>query len=113
MAATEPPSAAGAASNAGLTAFYRDMTDPERHTFWACFGGWALDGMDFMIYPLVLSSVMALWQVSKGSAGLAVALKLIVSAFGGLVAGYLSDRIRALGKLQSISLWVSFFSLQC
>jgi hypothetical protein len=29
------------------------MTDPERHTFWACFGGWALDGMDFMIYPLV------------------------------------------------------------
>jgi MFS family permease len=113
MAATEPPSAAGAASNAGLTAFYRDMTDPERHTFWACFGGWALDGMDFMIYPLVLSSVMALWQVSKGSAGLAVTLTLIASAFGGWVAGYLSDRIGRVRTLQITILWFSFFSLLC
>src|SRR5437879_2012844 len=113
MAATEPPSAAGAASNAGLTTFYRDMTDPERRTFWACFGGWALDGMDFMIYPLVLSSVMALWQVSKGSAGLAVTLTLIASAFGGWVAGYLSDRIGRVRTLQITILWFSFFSLLC
>ena len=27
-----------------LTAFYRDMSDPERRTFWACATGWALDG---------------------------------------------------------------------
>src|SRR5258708_12182164 len=111
MAATEPPSAAGAACNAGLTAVYRDMTDQERHTFWACFGGWALDGMDFMIYPLVLSSVMALWQVSKGSAGLAVTLTLIASAFGGWVAGYLSDRIGRVRTLPITILWFSFFSL--
>ena len=39
-----------------LLAFYRDMNVPERRTFWACASGWALDGMDFMIYPLVAPS---------------------------------------------------------
>ncbi len=32
-----------------LAGFYRSMTPPERRTFWACFVGWALDAMDFMI----------------------------------------------------------------
>jgi MFS family permease len=113
MAATESPTAASTASDAGLAGFYRDMTGPERHTFWACFGGWALDGMDFMIYPLVLSSVMALWRVDKGSAGLAVTLTLLASAFGGWFAGYLSDRIGRVRTLQITILWFSFFSLLC
>jgi hypothetical protein len=39
-----------------LLAFYRDMNLPERRTFWACASGWALDGMDFMIYPLVIGT---------------------------------------------------------
>ena len=113
MAATDSPSAAGAASGSGLAEFYRDMTAPERRTFWACFGGWALDGMDFMIYPLVLSSVMALWQVDKAVAGLAVTLTLFASAFGGWLAGYLSDRIGRVRTLQITILWFSFFSLLC
>jgi len=49
-----------------LTAFYRDMSDPERRTFWACATGWALDGMDFMIYPLVIGTIIALWKVEPG-----------------------------------------------
>jgi MFS family permease len=105
--------AAGAASDTGLAIFYRDMTAPERRTFWACFGGWALDGMDFMIYPLVLSSVMALWQVDKTSAGFAVTLTLFASAFGGWLAGYLSDRIGRVRTLQITILWFSFFSFLC
>jgi len=43
-----------------LLAFYRDMKPPERRTFWACAAGWALDGMDFMIYPLVIGTIIAL-----------------------------------------------------
>ncbi len=113
MTVTGSPSAAGDTSGTGLTTFYRDMTAPERHTFWACFGGWALDGMDFMIYPLVLSTVMALWQVDKGSAGLAVTLTLFASAFGGWFAGYISDRIGRVRTLQITILWFSLFSLLC
>jgi MFS family permease len=113
MAATDSPTTAGAVSGFGLAEFYRDMTGAERHTFWACFGGWALDGMDFMIYPLVLSSVMALWQVDRAVAGLAVTLTLFASAFGGWMAGYLSDRIGRVRTLQITILWFSLFSLLC
>jgi hypothetical protein len=41
-----------------LLAFYRDINVPERRTFWACASGWALDGMDFMIYPLVIGTII-------------------------------------------------------
>jgi MFS family permease len=109
----DSPPAALAASDPGLIAFYRDMTGPERRTFWACFGGWALDGMDFMIYPLVLTSVMALWHVDRASAGFAVTLTLFASALGGWSAGYLSDRIGRVRTLQITILWFSLFSLLC
>lgn len=96
-----------------LRAFYRDMTVPERRTFWACFWGWLLDGMDFMIYPLVIGTVIALWQVDRADAGFAVTLTLLFSAVGGWGAGYLSDRIGRVRTLQLTILWFSAFSLLC
>lgn len=99
--------------NAGLHAFYRGMTPPERRTFWACFMGWMLDGMDFMVYPLVIGTVIGLWQVERGAAGLAVTLTLLFSALGGWGAGYLSDRIGRVRTLQITILWFSCFSLLC
>ena len=55
----------------GLGSFFTDMTLGERRTFWACAAGWALDGMDFMIYPLVIGTIMKEWNVAAGTAGLA------------------------------------------
>lgn len=97
--------------DASLLAFYRDMNKPERRTFWACFSGWAMDGMDFMIYPLVIGTIIAMWQVDRGDAGLAVTFTLLASAFGGWFAGYISDRIGRVRTLQITILWFSFFSL--
>lgn len=99
--------------SSGLGVFYRDMTVPERRTFWACFAGWMLDGMDFMVYPLVIGTVVGLWQVDRGTAGLAVTLTLLFSAIGGWAAGLLSDRIGRVRTLQLTILWFSFFSLLC
>jgi MFS family permease len=101
------------ATDTSLRAFYRDMTVPERRTFWACFWGWLLDGMDFMIYPLVIGTVVALWQVDRADAGFAVTLTLLFSAVGGWGAGYLSDRIGRVRTLQFTILWFSAFSLLC
>ncbi len=66
---TAPSAEAVEIRDASLTAFYRSMTTPERHTFWACAAGWCLDGMDFMIYPLVIGTIIALWKVDPGTAG--------------------------------------------
>src|ERR1700680_4965714 len=96
-----------------LLAFYRDMNLPERRTFWACAAGWALDGMDFMIYPLVIGTIIALWKVDPGTAGLAGTVTLLASAVGGWLGGYLADRIGRVKTLQFTILWFSFFSLVC
>jgi MFS family permease len=96
-----------------LLAFYRDMNLSERRTFWACASGWALDGMDFMIYPLVISTIIALWKVDAGTAGLAGTVTLLSSAVGGWLGGYLADRIGRVKTLQFTILWFSFFSLVC
>ena len=89
------------------------MNLPERRTFWACASGWALDGMDFMIYPLVIGTIIALWKVDPGTAGLAGTVTLLSSAVGGWLGGYLADRIGRVKTLQFTILWFSFFSLVC
>src|SRR6202048_1587849 len=85
---TVQPDASGAIEvapieDSSLLAFYRDMNPPERRTFWACASGWALDGMDFMIYPLVIGTIITLWKVDPGTAGLAGTVTLLGPACGG------------------------------
>ena len=113
--AADPPGAIELASieDTSLLAFYRDMNLPERRTFWACAAGWALDGMDFMIYPLVIGTIIALWKVDPSTAGLAGTVTLLASAVGGWLGGYLADRIGRVKTLQFTILWFSFFSLVC
>ncbi|WP_159006814.1 MFS transporter [Bradyrhizobium sp. S69] len=99
--------------DSSLLAFYRDMNLPERRTFWACAAGWALDGMDFMIYPLVIGTIIAMWKVDAGTAGLAGTVTLLASAVGGWLGGYLADRVGRVKTLQLTILWFSVFSLVC
>ena len=72
-----------------LTSFYASMSPPERKTFWACFSGWALDAMDFMLYPLVIGTITKLWNIDNASAGLIATATLLASAVGGWLAGFL------------------------
>ena len=102
-----------AIEDTSLLAFYRDMNLPERRTFWACASGWALDGMDFMIYPLVIGTIIKLWSVDPGTAGLAGTVTLLSSAIGGWLGGYIADRVGRVKTLQFTILWFSFFSLVC
>lgn len=98
-------------SDHSLTGFYKVMNPKEKKTFWGCFLGWGLDGMDFMIYPLVIGTIIAMWQVDRGLAGLAVTGTLLASSIGGWVAGYMADRIGRVRTLQITILWFSSFSL--
>src|ERR1700722_4774673 len=115
MSTTDPSGAIEIApiEDTSLLAFYRDMNEPERKTFWACAAGWALDGMDFQIYPLVIGTIIVLWKVDAGLAGLAGTVTLLSSAVGGWLGGYLADRIGRVRTLQFTILLFSFFSLVC
>ncbi len=81
------------------------LTPQERSTLLATFGGWALDGMDVMVYSFVIPSLIAAWHISKGQAGLLGTVALLISSVGGWLAGLLSDRFGRARVLQITILW--------
>ncbi len=87
-----------------------ELTPPERNTLVATFGGWALDGMDVMIYSFVISTLIAVWHITKGQAGMLGTVALLISAFGGWVAGMLADRFGRVRVLQITILWFAVFT---
>jgi MFS family permease len=94
----------------GHGAWFTELTPPERSTFVATFGGWALDGMDVMVYSFVIPSLIAAWHISKGEAGLLGTAALLISAVGGWLAGLLADRFGRARVLQWTILWFAFFT---
>ena len=95
----------------GRMMWYASLTSTERHTFWACFAGWGLDGMDVFLYTYMIPSLMALWHISRLQAGSVVTVSLLTSSLGGWIAGALADRFGRVRVLQGAVLWYSGFSL--
>lgn len=92
------------------TAWFQEMTPPERRTFWACFAGWGLDAMDVQIYSFVIPTIIALWSLTNAQAGQIATVTLLCSAVGGWAAGLLADRIGRVRTLQLTILWFSVFT---
>src|SRR6516162_10730235 len=86
------------------------LTPNERVTLVATFGGWALDGMDVMIYSFVIPTLVATWHMSEGQAGLLSTATLLISAAGGWLAGSLADRWGRTRILQLTILWFAVFT---
>ncbi len=86
------------------------LTAAERSTLIATFGGWALDGMDVMVYSFVIPTLIAAWHISKGQAGLLGTAALLISAVGGWLAGLLADRFGRVRVLQITILWFALFT---
>src|ERR1700694_608168 len=68
-------------------------TPGQRRTLLAAALGWALDAFDAMIYALVLVLLMRDLGMSKAVAGLLGTLTLLASGIGGVLFGFLADRI--------------------
>ncbi|WP_213774400.1 MFS transporter [Bradyrhizobium sp. dw_78] len=98
-------------TDAGFFGWFGQLTVPERKSFWACFGGWALDAMDVQIYAVLIPTLLSVWHLTKGQAGLLGTSALIVSSIGGWAAGILADRFGRVRVLQITILWFAVFSL--
>jgi len=89
------------------------MSKGERATFRACFGGWALDGMDFQLYSFVIPTLIAGWHLTRAQAGKLQTTTLLASAVGGWLAGVIADRIGRVRTLQITILWFALFTGLC
>jgi MFS family permease len=93
-----------------MPGWFRGLSVEERRVFWACFAGWALDGMDVQIYSFVMPSLLGLWKLSNSEAGMLGTAALLFSALGGWLAGMLSDRFGRVRVLQVTIVWYALFT---
>src|SRR5205807_3249340 len=77
------------------TATFRlaDVTSGQKRTLVAAALGWGLDGFDVMLYSMVLPTVMSSLNIPKSIAGLPNAFMLLASGIGGVLFGFIADRI--------------------
>jgi len=93
-----------------MLGWYHDMAKAEKRSFWTCWLGWSLDAMDVQIYSFAMPTLIVLWGMTKGEAGLIGTSALLASAFGGWLAGMLADRIGRVRLLQITIAWFSLFT---
>ena len=96
-----------------MLAWLRDLNARERRTMAGCLGGWALDAFDVQMYSFVIPTVIALWGLSPGEAGMIGTVTLLVSSLGGWFSGTLADRFGRVRMLQITILWYSVFTFLC
>lgn len=83
------------------------VTPAERRSLVAGGLGWMLDAMDVMLYSLVLAHLMRDLGMSKGIGGLLNSLTLVASALGGLLFGFLADRV---GRTRALMMSILVYS---
>jgi MFS family permease len=93
-------------SPAALT--FSSITPGQRRTLLAAALGWMLDAFDAMLYALVLAHVMRDLGMSKATSGLLYTLTLLASGIGGVLFGFIADRI---GRKRALMLSILTYSL--
>jgi MFS family permease len=91
----------------------RDTTIAERQTLVAGSLGWMLDAMDVMLYSLVLAFLIREFAMDTRTAGFLNSLTLLASAAGGLMFGWIADRIGRTRALMSSIVLYSIASAAC
>jgi MFS family permease len=75
--------------------------------------GWMLDAMDVLIYSLVLNDVRREFGIDDRTSGILIALPLASSAVGGVLFGWMADRIGRTRALMASILWYSVCTAAC
>lgn len=84
------------------------ITPGQRRTLVAAALGWMLDAFDAMLYALVLAHVMRDLGMSKATSGFLYTLTLLASGIGGVLFGFIADRI---GRKRALMLSILTYSI--
>jgi len=86
----------------------QQATPGQQRTLLAAAMGWALDAFDAMLYSLVLALLMRDLGMSKTVAGSLGTLTLLASGIGGVLFGFLADRV---GRKQALMASILTYSV--
>ncbi|HWY69985.1 MAG TPA: MFS transporter [Terriglobales bacterium] len=89
-------------------AFLAEANSGQRRTLLAAALGWMLDAFDVMLYSLVVAYIMRDLHMSKQTAGLLNTLTLLASGIGGVLFGFIADRI---GRTRALMLSILTYSV--
>ena len=87
---------------------FSDITSAQRRTLAAAALGWMLDAFDVMLYALLLTHIMRDLGMSKATGGFLGTLTLLASGIGGVLFGYVADRI---GRTRALMLSILTYSV--
>lgn len=87
---------------------FSKITPAQRRTLIAAALGWALDAFDVMLYAMVITYIMRDLGMTKGTAGLLNTLTLFASGIGGVLFGFIADRI---GRKRALMLSILTYSV--
>jgi len=88
--------------------FISEARSAQRRTLVAAALGWMLDAFDVMLYSLVVAHIIRDLQMSKQTAGLLNTLTLLASGIGGVLFGFIADRI---GRRRALMLSILTYSI--
>src|SRR4029453_9567237 len=88
----------------------KETSNEERKTLTAAFAGFGTDAFDYQIYPMLIPTLIVVWDMTNAQAGYIATGALITSAIGGWAAGVLADKYGRVRMLQLTVLWFSFFT---
>ncbi len=93
--------------------WYREVNANQWKALLAASLGWTLDGMDIMIYSMIIVQIMKDLSFNTAIGGLMVSVFLLASAVGGIVFGMIADKIGRTKALIASILIYSVFTTAC
>ena len=93
---------------ATATSTFSGVTSAQKRTLVAAALGWGLDGFDVMLYSMVLPVMMKSLGIPKSMGGLPNTFMLLASGIGGVLFGFIADRI---GRTKALMLSILTYSL--
>ncbi len=88
--------------------WYRTITVDQWRTLAAAKLGWMLDAMDFMLYAMAIGQLRTYFGFNDATAGMLGTITLLMSGVGGVLFGYLADR---LGRTRALMGTIVLFSI--
>ncbi|MBI3049903.1 MAG: MFS transporter [Acidobacteria bacterium] len=91
-----------------MVPWYRTITGEQWRALAAAKLGWMLDAMDFMLYAMAIGQLRTYFGFDDATAGMLGTVTLVMSGVGGVLFGYVADR---LGRTRALMGTILLFSL--